>query len=181
MTYETVDMTTCPMDGEPLRLWTHQVNADHVFVHADGTSHGGLLELLEQTPAVSYCAPVLDRWGVPTSVRPELPDESPRFTNDTVTVATAGTLTYAMLADFWQCVAYRHPQPIYETPERLSMSPLNDRSAYADYLTTGQYRLSDGVTAECERVAVRGQMASPVDDGSMFAPALPLAEWLAGR
>ena len=41
----------CPLDGAPLREWTEPVNAAPTYVHADGTTHGGMLELVEKWEA----------------------------------------------------------------------------------------------------------------------------------
>jgi hypothetical protein len=41
------DAGRCPLDGAPLRSWSHQANGPSTYVHADGTTHGGLVEFAE--------------------------------------------------------------------------------------------------------------------------------------
>jgi hypothetical protein len=43
----STDERRCPLDGAPLREWTEAVNEPPKYVHVDGTTHGGLLEVAE--------------------------------------------------------------------------------------------------------------------------------------
>jgi len=40
----------CPFHGVPLRSWSHYLNEGSRYVHADGTEHGGGLDIVERPP-----------------------------------------------------------------------------------------------------------------------------------